>query len=295
MADDFFETYESVGNREDLIDVITNISPTDTPMLSRFGRTSARATYHEWQKDSLADASSNKVEEGKDVDAPSIDSTTRVGNYTQILRKSWRVTDTQEAVDKAGRDSEYEYQMAKHMKELAKDIEYAIVNGSQASGATGTAREMKGVLNFISTNVETGSGAGDEDLDETMYNDLLETIWNEGGDPDVTYAPGPQKRAISNFTANSTRNIGAESNRLTASVDVYESDFGLQTIIADRYIPDKKLVVLEEEMWKTAYLRPVQSRRLPDDGGGPKGKVEAELTLEALNEASSGKITELNT
>lgn len=295
MADDFFETYESVGNREDLIDVITNISPTDTPMLSRFGRTTARATYHEWQKDSLADASSNKVKEGTDVDAPSIDSTTRVGNYTQILRKSWRVTDTQEAVDKAGRDSEYEYQMAKHMKELAKDIEYAIVNGSQASGATGTAREMKGVLNFISTNVETGSGTGDEDLDEEMYNDLLETIWNEGGDPDVTYAPGPQKRAISNFTANSTRNIGAESNRLTASVDVYESDFGLQTIIADRYIPDKKLVVLEEEMWKTAYLRPVQSKRLPDDGGGPKGKVEAELTLEALNEASSGKITELNT
>jgi len=295
MADDFFETYESVGNREDLIDVITNISPTDTPMLSRFGRTTARSTYHEWQKDSLADASSNKVPEGTDVDATSTNATTRVGNYTQILRKSWRVTDTQEAIDKAGRDSEYEYQMAKKMKELAKDIEYAIVNGSQASGATGTAREMKGVLNFISTNVETGSGTGDEDLDEGMYNDLLETIWNEGGDPDVTYASGPQKRAISNFTANSTRNIGAESNRLTASVDVYESDFGLQTIIADRYIPDKQLVVLEEEMWKTAYLRPVQSKRLPDDGGGPKGKVEAELTLEALNEASSGKITELNT
>jgi len=275
--------------------VITNISPTDTPMLSRFGRTTARSTYHEWQKDSLADASSNKVPEGQDVDAETSDPTTRVGNYTQILRKSWRVSDTQEAIDKAGRDSEYEYQMAKKMKELAKDIEYAIVNGSQASGATGTAREMKGVLNFISTNVETGSGTGDEDLDETMYNDLLETIWNEGGDPDVTYAPGPQKRAISNFTANSTRNIGAESNRLTASVDVYESDFGLQTIIADRYIPDKKLVVLEEEMWKTAYLRPVQSKRLPDDGGGPKGKVEAELTLEARNEASSGKITELNT
>lgn len=175
------------------------------------------------QTDTLASAASNKVVEGTDVDAPSLSPTTRVGNYTQILRKAWRVSDTQEAIDKAGRDSENSYQMAKKMKELARDIEYALVNGSEASGATGTAREMKGVLNFISTNVETGSGTGDEDLTEEMYNDLLETIWEAGGNPDVTYASGPQKRKISNFSANSTRNIGAESNRLVASVDVYES------------------------------------------------------------------------
>lgn len=289
----FFKSYDSVGNREDLIDVISNISPTDTPMLSRFGRTVAKATYHEWQTDTLASAAENKVVEGTDVDAPAITPTTRIGNYTQILRKAWRVSDTQEAIDKAGRDSEYSYQKAKKMKELARDIEFALVNGSEASGATGTAREMKGVLAFIETNVETGSGTGDEDLTESMYNDLLETIWATGGNPDVTYASGPQKRKISSFSANSTRNIGAESNRLVASVDVYESDFGLQTIILDRYMPDDTIVALEEEMWKTAYLRPVESKQLPDDGGGPKGKVETELTLEALNEASSGKITGL--
>ena len=122
MSDTFFQSYQAKGIREDLIDLITNISPTETPMLSRFSKVPASNTTHEWQTDSLSAAASNAYVEGADSDAPALTATTRESNNTQISRKLWRVTDTMEAVDKAGRGSEYAYQMAKHMKELARDI-----------------------------------------------------------------------------------------------------------------------------------------------------------------------------
>lgn len=272
-----------------------NISPTETPMLSRFGKVQASGKYHEWQTDSLAAAAANIVVEGTDAESTALAATTRAGNYCQISRKIWRVTDTMEAVNKAGRGSEYSYQMAKKMKELARDMEYAIVNGTGASGASATARALKGVLSWIGTNVGTGTATGDEALTETMYNNLLQDIYDEGGNPDVTYANGFQKRAISQFSTPNTRNINTEDKRLIATVDVYDSDFGLQQIILDRYMPTGEVAVLEEDMWKVAMLRPVKFKELPDNGGGPKGQVEAEFTIEALNEKSSGKITGLST
>jgi len=295
MSDSFNSSYVQNGLREDLLDLITNISPTETPMLSRFGKKKADGKYHEWQTDSLAAATKNAIVEGLDSDSTAVNATTRTGNYTQISRKIWRTTDTMEAVKKAGRASEFSYQMAKNMKELARDMEYALVNGTGASGASGTARELKGVLSWISTNVETGTGAGNEDLTEDMYNDLLQTIYDEGGNPNVTYANGYQKRKISNFSTPSTRNINVEDKKLIATVDVYDSDFGLQQIILDRYMPTGTVVCLQEDLWKVAPLRDVRFKELPDNGGGPKGQVEAEYTLEALNEKASGKITGLTT
>ena len=295
MADSVFQSYQAIGNREDLTDIITNISPETTPMLSRFGRVGVSATKHEWQTDTLADAAANAIIEGADEDADAVVPTVRLDNYTQISRKSWKITDTQERVDKAGRDSEYSYQMAKKMKELARDMEYALVNGTGNAGASGTARTLKGVLAFIATNVETGSGTGTEALTETMYNDLLQTIYNGGGMPDTTYVNGWQKRKISSFTAGSTRNIGAGTKTLTAPVEVYESDFGIQKIILDRFMSTDTVAALEEDKWKVGILRDVTHKPLPDLGGGKKGQVEVEFTLESRNEKASGKITQLTT
>ena len=296
MSDSVFQTYQAIGNREDLTDIITDISPTETPMLSSFGKTMAKGTYHEWQKDTLADAASNAIVEGADEDADAVVPTTREGNYTQILRNSWKITDTQQAVDSAGRPNEYNYQMAKSMKELARDIEYALVNATAASGASGTARTMKGVLAYITTNVNTGASAvTTEDLSETVYNDMLQTIFNSGGNPDTTYANGWQKRKISAFSTSNARNISGEDKRLVNSVDVYESDFGLQRIILDRYMTSSIVACLQNDLWRVASLRGVAHKELPDLGGGPKGQLETELTLESLNEAGSGKITESTT
>lgn len=296
MADVLFNSYQAIGNREDLIDIITDISPLETPMFSSFAKTIAKGTKHEWQTDALADAAANAIVEGADVTSASKQPTTRVSNYTQILRKDWRITDTQEAVDHAGRDSEYAYQMGKAMKELARDIEYALVNGTGSAGTTAAGRQLKGVLAFITTNVNTGASAVTaEALTETVYNDLLQTIFNSGGNPDTTYANGWQKRKISAFATSNTRNISTEGKRLVNAIDVYESDFGLQKIVLDRYMPTSQVACLQNDLWRIASLRPTSHKELPDNGGGRKGMVETELTLESLNEKGSGKITELTT
>ena len=139
-----FDTYDSVGEREDLSDVIYSISPTDTPFLSSAAKTQATAVLHEWQTDSLAAAStSNAVIEGDEATLDASTATSRLSNSCQIMDKTVVITGTQEAVDKAGRASEIAYQIAKRAKELKRDME-ATLTGNQAevAGNSTTARKF---------------------------------------------------------------------------------------------------------------------------------------------------------
>jgi len=294
---DTFQTYQSIGNREDLIDVITNIDPVDTWVTSNTGSGRATATFHEWQTDALASAAANAVIEGDDAANVAITPTTRLGNYTQILRKVWQITDTQEAIDKAGRESEVAYQKTKHLKELARDIEYALViNTASASGASGTARTLQGLAGWITTNVDTATAA--RLLTETILNNNLQTIWAAGGEPSVVLCGAFQKRTISAFTTN-TREIMAEKKQLTAAVDVYQSDFGQLQVRLHHQIntttPDELMVLGDMDLWKKAWLRPIQSEMLARTGASSKFMLEAELTFESLQEKGSGQIKDLTT
>jgi hypothetical protein len=292
-----FTTYHAVGNREDLIDVITNISPVDTFITSNTGNTVAKARYHEWQKDSLAAAAANKQLEGDNVTAVAVVATSREGNYCQILRKAWSVTDTQEAVNKAGRSSEMSYQKMKSMKELAKDIEYALlINSSAVSGDSATARELKGILGWISDNETTGDGA--EQLTEDKLNTCLQSIWADGGNPSVALVGAHQKRRISGFTTN-TRQIGADAEKLVRSVDVFRSDFGEIQVRLHHQLnttePDQIVILGDMGLWVKAWLRPISVKRLGVTGPSTTEFAEAELTLESREEKGSGKITGLPT
>ena len=294
-----FETYNtSTAIREDLLDVIVNISPTETPMLSGFKKSKAHGTLHEWLTDTLGTANAGRVSEGEAFASPTLTARTRVGNYCQINREGFEVSDTLDAVDRAGvKGGEYEYQMAKALKIMARAMEVDIVSGVSAAGAAaGTDRQTRGVLSFISTNSETGAATpATEALTETLYNDSLQTIFNAGGNPDTTYANGWQKRKISAFTASQTRNIEASSKKLIASVDVYESDFGMQRIILDRYMDTDKIVQMQKDMWGVAMLRPVKHTPIAKVGSSRRGMVEAEWCVVSLNEAASGKVIELTT
>ena len=291
-----FTGYEAVGEREDLMDLITMISPVDTPMFSGFAKGTAAGTYVEWQTDELASAAANAQVEGADYTFPTLSATTRLGNYTQIFNKPFQVSNTLDVVSKAGRDKEYAYQMEKKMKEMARDIEYALVNNASAvSGTSGAARQMKGVLAWITTNVETGSGSGNEALTESMFNDALETISAAGGNPDTVYANGFQKRAISGFTASNTKNIDASANKIINRVDVYESDFGILEVIYDRAMVTSEVAILEKDKWEIRTLRPIAHHEVPSIGDSKRGVIEGELTLVAKNEKANGKITQLTT
>ena len=287
-------TYAAVGNREDLSDIITNISPDQTPLYSMFGRTTAKATYHEWIEDELRAPKANALVEGGDytVEAPA--ARVRKGNYTQIFTQVYGVSKTQEAVLKAGIKSEIAYQMRKALKELARDVEYAIINNLAAvAGDASTARQMGGIQAFVTTNVLDNGGTA-RALTEDLLNDGIQAAWDAGGDPDTVVCSGKQKRVISGFTAGVTKFVDAEDKRLVAAIDVYESDFGMVRIIPDRFMPDDRIFILDKGYWKVAYLRPFKQEEVPAAGSRTERVIEGELTLEARAEKANAIVKDLS-
>jgi hypothetical protein len=290
------KTYDAVGNREDLTDVIAVVARDETPIYSGVEKVKAKSTLHEWQTDSLTTGQTNTAIEGADFSFSLASTRNRVNNWTQIFTKSVEVSGTQQAVDVGGLDDEYAYQLEKRMKEIATDIEKALITGTGNSGASGTAREMKGLLSFITTNVETGSGSGSEALTESMYNNLLQTIYTSGGRPDTTYVNGFQKRKISAFASNSQRYFTVDAEgELKNSISVYESDFGRQRIELDPFMDADKVLCVQKDLVKVAVLRGIKHIDVATVGDAKRGALVGELTLELRNELGCGVIDGLTT
>lgn len=296
-----YTTYDTAGMREDLIDVITNISPRDTWCLSNFGTTKATNRYHEWLTDALDTPAANAQAEGDDYATVSATPPSRTGNYCQTLAKIFRISDTEEAVNKAGRDSEIAYQTQKAMASLARDIEYAlIVNTTAASGASGTARQLKGLAGWISTNMTTGTTAtaasAGSALTEALLNDNLALIWAQGGQPSNILCGAFQKRKIDAFTTN-TRDIMAKEKTLVSAIDIYKSSFGTVAVhlstTMNSNLATYVFILGDLNLWKKAWLRPIKKVQLGKTGSSEKYYVEAELTLESRQEKGSGYIKHL--
>lgn len=304
-----FETYSAKGNREDLTDVIYDISPTDTPFLSGIEVTDATAVLHEWQTDALASASAtNFVEEGLDATGESATATTRLSNTCCISDKTPRVSGTQQAVNKAGRGDELEYQIAKRGRELKRDIESILLaNNVEATGSSGTARETGGVPTWLTSNLSeatdatTSTGTGDNArtdgtaraFTESMLKTVLASCWDNGGDPDMIMCGSFNKQVISTFAGNATREVNAADRELYASIDVYDSDFGDLQIVPNRFLDNNYCLVLQMDMWAVAYLRQFQYHRLAKTGDSEWGQLLAEYALESRNEAASGAVYDL--
>lgn len=270
-----------------------NISPVDTPFYSRFGKVKANATTHEWLTDSLASYADSAAIEGADYSFSKVASRTRLQNWTQTVVTAVEVSDTQRSVDTAGIEDEFAYQMAKKMKEHARTMEAALVSGTGNSGASGTARTLKGVLAWLTTTVTTGTGTGTETLTEAMFNSTLQSVWSNGGMPDTAYANGYQKRMISSFTAGNTRNIGSSEKEVVVGVDVYDSDFGRIKIVPHRALPVSVVAILQNDLFKVATLRATKKTDVAKIGSATRAVIETEFTLVSHNEAGSGQITGL--
>ena len=291
-----FQTYQAIGIREDLTDVITNISPVDNWFQSNTGNGKATATYHEWQTDALAAAAANKHVEGAAFSDGTVTPTVRIGNYTQILKKEFKISKTQDAVNTAGRKREMAYQTEKHAKELSNDLEYAfLINSAAAAGDASTARQMKGVAGFITTNSTDASAAT---LDEDTLLDELQNVWAAGGKPTNVVCGAFQKRTMSAFTTN-TRYTMAEEEKLTQSVDVYQSDFGNVMIrlhhIVNTAVPDDLYIFGDMGLFTKAFLRPINRKPEPFAGDADLYSMVAEVTLECKQEKGHGMITNLAT
>ena len=280
-------TYDDNARREDLLDIITNLSPRETQLLSGLGTSSAKDIYHQWLIDTLKSAAVNAYVEGVDATYPDRTDPTRYSNVTQIIRVGYEVTDTERAVQSAGFNDRYAYEAQKALKEWSNDAEYALMRASMGCGTGSTARQMKGVKNFMTSNNYTdASGAS---LSEAMLNNAFQAVWDDGTEINAVYVPMKLKKKITSFTAGATKNVETTDKRLVNSVDVYESDAAkLVKLFAHRYVSvtgdtNNDMVGLDEDKWRIAYLRKPFTRELSKTGDSTKGEVVGELTLECLH------------
>jgi hypothetical protein len=287
-----FKTYEAIGNREDLIDEIYKTSPTDTPLLSALERVKASAVFHEWQTQALEAADTdNAVLEGADAVTNVATPTVRLGNYAQISDKTPRVSGTQVAVDHAGRGNEMDYQVSLKMQELKIDLEAILFGTNQArnAGAAGTARRTASVLSWIKTNTsKSGSDPSAADgtgtrtdgtaraFTEALLKPVLQSIWTNGGKPGTIALGGANK-----------------SRKIVASVDFYDSDFGMQKVVAARNMRTRDCLILQMDKWAMATLRNMKMKDLAVTGDSQRVQILTEYALEARNEKSSGGVFDL--
>ena len=311
-----FQTYTAIGIREDLTDVIYNISPTETPFMSSIGKTKATATYHEWQLDSLAAAAANAAVEGATASDITVTPTTRVGNRTQISEKTIKISGTMEAVNKAGRKSEKAYQLAKVSSELKRDMEKALLNNTVASaGNATTARTLGGLQTWLSSNYVGGTNgtAGslgttarvsgtDAAFTETMLKNAVKSAYTNGGTPTILMTTPTQKVNVSAFTGVAAQRYMAPSNKATTIIgaaDIYLSDFGTLSVVPNRFFTadagdsGEVAFVLDPEMAAVAYLRPFQTNELAKSGDADVTQLLVEYTLEVRNQAAHAIIADL--
>ena len=305
-----FATYEAVGNREDLSDVIYRIDPTDTPFMTGAERTKATAVNHEWQMQALAAVDTgNYVLEGDDAATDAATPTVRLGNVCQISDKVARVTGTQQAVQHAGRDDELAYQEMLKGLELKRDMETLLVgvNIAKVTGSDSTARKTASVLSWIKTNTSKGAGGADpaaadgtgtrtdgtqRAFTEANLKAVLQSVWNAGGKPDTIMLGGFNKQVMSTFTGRATPTEETKSKKIIAAVDAYESDFGTVKVVPNRFQRARDVLVLEMDKWAVAYLsgRKMLSIPLAKTGDSDRRQMLSEYALEARNEKASGGV-----
>ncbi len=291
-----FSTYDAQAIREDLSDVIYDISPTDTPFLSSITKKgSVSNTYFEWQTDALTAASgSNAVVEGAAVGTAATTATTRLGNYTQISKKVVEVTGTQDKVNNAGKKSEMAHQLAKASKELKRDMETSLLADNAAvAGSASVARETKGAAAFITTNVtNAGTSGSHAAVVEDDITAVAESTWNAGGEPSTILLGATNKKLITAMSgrASSTQSVVDDNKSIYNAVDVYVSDFGTFNIQLDRYADQDIIYFLQNDMWSVDYLRDFQTVDIAKEGDSDKKMLLVEYGLRCGNEAANGKI-----
>lgn len=308
-----FATNDMVGIREDLTDVIYNIAPIETPFLSSVAHTEATSVLHEWQTDTLAAAANNAAIEGDDAPQTAGTATTRLNNRTQISTKDARVTGTGQAVNTAGRADELDYQLLKRGREVKRDMETALLaNKVKVTGDDTTARELAGIESWIATNTSFGSGGTDPTaadgtdarndgtqriFTESMLKEVDREAAEQGGDPGIIMVGSFNRQKVSTFTGNSTSTQRAEDKTLHATFDVYESDFGEQRIVFNRFQRSRSALILEMDFWAVPFLtgRNMVTFDIAKTGDSDAKQILSEYTLEARNEKSSGIVADLTT
>ena len=299
-------TSAAIGNREDLSDAIYRISPTQTPFLNLASKGKATHTLHQWQTQDLASAAANAQAEGDNASAKTVTPTVRLASRTQISTKTVIVSNSQQAMNPAGRKDEMGYQLALASLELKRDMEFGL---TQNRVGTSSPRSVKGLPCWIGDNVDTGgsyvapvytSTDGTTNTDgtqiaftESRLKNVLQKIYTAGGEPDVIMLPPLAKQTFSTFTGNATRFDKSEDGKLFASIDVYVSDFGEIKAVPNRFQRVRDVFILQSDKWAVAYLRPFTTIELATTGDAMQRELVVEYALEARAPKANGAVYDI--
>lgn len=291
------------GNREDLSDVLFDVSPTETPVLTACKKLKSTATGHDWLTDELEDAADNAHVEGDNAAPAKAASRQRLANFTQIFKKHAVVSGTQEKVLKGGGiKSEMAYQVARRMKAMKKDAERSIVGVAnvKVAGDDTTARELGSFESYMTSDtyfggtgfvaptgnsVDVGTPGTGRALDEVIFKAALANLWEtSGGNENILGVCGSHVRGvISTFTSSSTRYVTTDDKKLVASIDVYDGDFHTVTVTPDRFSDASSLFLIDPEFIGIADLRPISTKDLAVLGDSTRKELIWETTLEMCN------------
>lgn len=307
-----FDSYDAVGIREDLSDIIHDVSPSDTPFYSKCRKTKASSTYVEWQTDSLRSSAQNAHIEGDATTAEARTATTRLGNYTQIFKNAVVVPDTDEGLSKAGRAKEIAYQALKIAREQKLDIEKALFgNNARVAGNASTARELAGAPAWLTSNTETGATGADatgdgtdartdgtqEAFSQSRFDTIMQSIWENGGRPDTVYLSAFQMNVALGFTGNNNQrsNVQAGDDKVIKSMAVYVTPWGTVEFLPSRENRSRDVFIMQDDMWEVPVLRSTKNVELAKTGDNTTRQIVTELTLCAKNEAASGGVFDNST
>ena len=304
------DSYDVKGIREDLSDVIYNISPEETPFYTACAKGKATNTLHEWQTDTLRSSADNAHIEGDDTIAEARAVTSRLGNYTQIFKNAVTIPGTDMGLNKAGRAREMAYQVLKIAKEQKLDIEKAMfANQARSAGSSIAARRLAGAPAWITTNVDFQSGNGGANptgdgtdartddgtptaFSQTKFDNAMQQIWVSGGKPDSVYLSAFQMNVALGFVGNNSQRstITAEAEKVIKHMAVYVTPWGTVEFKPTRENRSRDVFIMQDDMWGVGVLRATRNEELAKTGDNEKRQVLTELTLICRNEAASGAV-----
>lgn len=303
MATAHFKTYDQVGKKEDISDVITNLSPTETPFQSLIGDEKVTNTLYQWQEDALDVVAANFAIEGADAVDANMTPTVMRSNVTQIMSKTIKVAATADAVSTYGRAKETAYQLGKKSAELKREKEYSLIGFAQnaAVGSSAVARKFGNVwgndaagtaMIDASVTVTNGTAAA---LTEAMLLSVNQKLYEAGGSGKFLMIKPADSLIVAGFAASAGREkqIPNDDRKIVNVVDVYVSPFGEQKVILNRFMMADKALVFDPSNWKTQTLRPFSRTLLAKTGDADRHYVVGEFGLKHVNYKATGAITGL--
>jgi hypothetical protein len=270
-----FDTYDSVGIREDLADVIYNVDPSETPFYSKSAKTKAKNTLVEWQTQALRASAVNAHIEGDATSADAVTPTVRLGARTQIFKNAVVISDTDEAVDNAGRAA----------RKTGGVPSWLITNVNFQSGNSGANPTGDG------TNARTDDGTPTA-FSQAKFDDVMQSIWEEGGKPDTVYLSAFQMNVALGFTGNNNQRsaVQAGDETVVKSLAVYVTPWGTVQFMPSRENRSRDVFILQDNMWECAVLRGTKNVALAKNGDNTTRQVTTELALCSKNEKANGAI-----